>query len=182
VLLYNLGRAYEALGKPEEAADAYDAYLREEPSAVDKRAIEGRTATLRAQAAELAAARKADAPSTAPQPSTPLPQPTDPPPSVREQSSPIVPWIVLATGAAVAGTGLVLGGIAQSRHDEAVNEPVQTMAASVQEDAESYARAATITLVAGAVVALVGAGWLAIRATASSGATTSTRATMGWSF
>src|SRR3954468_23675548 len=40
VLLYDLVRAYEALEKPADAADAYAAYLAEDEKAADRRAIE----------------------------------------------------------------------------------------------------------------------------------------------
>ena len=53
VLLYNLGRAYEAIGRPTDAADAYAQYLSEDPGAVDRGAIEGRIATLRSQGDQL---------------------------------------------------------------------------------------------------------------------------------
>lgn len=147
VLLYNLGRAYEALGKPGDAADAYAKYLEEEPEASDRRAIEGRIATLRGQANELAAARRD-------------------PSSAHDESDGMtaVPWIVAGIGAAAIGAGAVLGIMANGKHDDAVADPVQRSAVDKQEDAEGLARAATVTLIAGAVISAMGLAWLGVRA------------------
>jgi tetratricopeptide (TPR) repeat protein len=141
VLLYNLGRAYEALGKPADAADAYAKYLEEEPEASDRKAIEGRVATLRGQANELAAARREP-----------------------EDSFAGVPWIVIGVGAASLATGAVLGILANGKHDDAVADPVQRSAVEKQDSAEGLARAATVTLIAGAVIAAMGVAWLGVRA------------------
>lgn len=148
VLLYNLGRAYEALGKPRDAADAYTKYLEEEPEASDRKAIEGRIATLRGQANELAAARR------------------DPAVQGRDNDDGLtaVPWIVIGVGAASLASGAVLGILANGKHDDAVSEPVQASAVEKQDDAEGLARAATVTLIAGAVISAVGLAWLGIRA------------------
>lgn len=147
VLLYNLGRAYEALGKPSDAADAYAKYLEEEPEASDRKAIEGRIATLRGQANELAAARR------------------DPGPA-REENDGLtaVPWIVVGVGAASLATGGVLGFLANGKHDDAVADPVQASAVEKQDSAEGLARAATVTLIAGGVIAAMGLAWLGVRA------------------
>lgn len=147
VLLYNLGRAYEALGRPADAADAYAKYLDEDPEASDRKAIEGRIATLRAQAAELAAARR------------------DPPPEPAERDPlTFLPYVITGVGVAGIGAGAVLGILAENRHDDAVADPVQASAADKQDAAESLARASTVTFIAGAVVATMGLAWIGIRA------------------
>src|SRR5688572_4413883 len=110
VLLYNLARAYEALGKPQEAADAYQSYLQEEPNASDKRAIEGKITTLKQQAAELAAARKPEGTTPPPQgtsapPTSSTPPAQPPPPSEPEGAMQYLPWIVVGAGVAALGTG-----------------------------------------------------------------------------
>lgn len=149
VLLYDLGRAYEALGKPAEAADAYEGYLREDDKAPDRKAIEGRIATLRAQAAELA---------------KPKEQPKPPPVVVvkvteKEKPSPVVPLAIAGVGLGVLVTGVVLGFAAKSAHTDANNEPVQTKARDDQDRAKSLATAATVLDIAGGVLAAVGIGW-----------------------
>jgi tetratricopeptide (TPR) repeat protein len=147
VLLYNLGRAYEALGKPADAADAYAKYLEEEPEASDRKAIEGRIATLRGQANELAAARRDPA------------QPRD-----ESDALSAVPWVVMGVGVASLGTGAVLGLVAKGKHDDAVADPVQASAVETQNTADNLARAATVTLIAGAVISAMGLAWLGVRA------------------
>src|ERR1700722_10227754 len=47
VLLFNRARAYEGLGDQVKAIDAYEAYLKAEPTASDHGSIEQRLATLR---------------------------------------------------------------------------------------------------------------------------------------
>lgn len=173
VLLYNLGRAYEALGKPTEAADAYEGYLKEDPRAADRKAIEGRIATLRAQAAELEKARTAPPPPPLDEhrdrSSDPTPAPTEP------ESPSIVPWIVAGAGVAVMGGGIVMGVLANSRHDDAVAEPRQAAAQDKQDSAETLATGATIMILVGGVATAVGLGWLGVRAFSASPAPSSAR-------
>jgi tetratricopeptide (TPR) repeat protein len=145
VLLYNLGRAYEALGRPADAADAYERYLAEDDSTQDRAAIAGRIATLRAQATELERAR------------APLPLPEEPPPA---RPPVVAPWIVIGAGALGLGAGAGLARVADARHDAAKADPVQRSAVATQREAESFASAATITLIAGAAVTGIGLAWL----------------------
>jgi tetratricopeptide (TPR) repeat protein len=158
VLLYDLGRAYEALGRPGDAADAYAKYLDEDPNAADRKAIEGRIATLRAQASELEAARQ--------KPVVEPPPPAPPKETPRDEGDGLgaVPWIVAGAGVAAIGTGIVLGNVARSKHDDAVAERAQADAAAKQDRAESLGRAATITIIGGGVVAALGIAWIAVRA------------------
>jgi tetratricopeptide (TPR) repeat protein len=165
VLLFNLGRAYEALGLNDEAADAYTSYLAEEPAAVDRRALEARITVLRAQANERAAATARAARAEAAPDTRPRERDRD----RGSSAGSIAPWVVTATGVAALGTGVVLGVLAKNGHDDAVDEPVQQTAASKQDDARSLARGATITLVAGSVVTAVGLVWLLVRALQASG-------------
>lgn len=169
VLLYNLARAYEALGRSVEAADAYDEYLAEAPGAADRKAIEGRVVMLRAQAAALAAARRNAAP-RASAPEAPAASPQD-----RTSPMVLVPWFVAGAGVAAVATGIVFGALADGRHGEAADEPVQAIASDKQESAESLATAATVTIVVGAVVAAVGLSWLGARAATSGSVSTGGR-------
>jgi hypothetical protein len=162
VLLYNIGRAYEALGNLTGAADTYEAYLEEDPRAPDRRAIESRIATLRAQAGELEKARSLPPPVEA----KPLPPEAVPPspPAPTAASPPILPWVVAGVGVAGLGAGIALGLVADSGHRSAVDEPGQAAAQRKQDRAETMATGATIALVAGAAIAAVGVGWLTVRA------------------
>lgn len=163
VLLYNLGRAYEALGKQTEAADAYAGYLAEDPRAADRRAIEGRIATLRAQAEQLDKAKSL--------PVSPPPEERRPPPDAPETEPDglfVAPWVVTGVGLAGIGAGVALGLVANARHDDAAREPAQAAAQDEQDAAESFATGATIAFVAGGALAAVGLTWLGIRAFAPS--------------
>jgi tetratricopeptide (TPR) repeat protein len=151
VLLYNLGRAYEALGDQKEAADAYARYLAEEPRAGDRRAIEARVVTLRAQAERLERAKS-------------------PPDGRAERPEPepgvgvVMPWVVTGVGLAGLGTGVVLALVSRGRHDAAVREPVQAAAQDKQDAASTFATGATVAFIAGGVVTAAGLTWLGIRA------------------
>jgi tetratricopeptide (TPR) repeat protein len=157
VLLYNLGRAYEASGKLEEAVDAYGKYLEEDPGAIDRKGIEAKLATLRAQIEEREALRKPPPPARV---ATPAPAPEPPPaPPPADPLRPL-PWIVMGVGALAVGTGVVLRVVAQSKHDDAAQEESQTVAQDRQDDAVRWARASTIAFIAGGLVALTGLVWL----------------------
>jgi tetratricopeptide (TPR) repeat protein len=162
VLLYNIGRAYEALGNPTQAADAYAAYLAEDPKAPDRKAIEIRITTLRAQADELDKARTMPPPAEA-KPLPPEPPPPAPPAPPPDTSVGVVPWVVTGAGIVGVGAGVVLGLVAESRHRAAVDEPGQAVARHKQDQAETFATGATIAFVAGAAVTAVGVGWLTVR-------------------
>jgi tetratricopeptide (TPR) repeat protein len=154
VLRYNLGRAYEALGDMSAAAEAYTQYLAEDPEAQDRKAIEGRIATLRRQIAE----REAPAPSPSPPPRSPAeppkPVPPEPPPSHSA-----VPLVVAGVGVAAAGTGVVLWVVARGRHEAAVSDTVQSASVEAQGEARRWATAGNVLVIAGGVVAAVGVGW-----------------------
>ncbi len=166
VLLYDIGRAYEALGNPTQAADSYATYLLEDPRAPDRRAIEIRIETLRAQANELEKARTLPPPVEAkpmpPEPASPVTAPPPPPPPA-EASSAIVPWVVAGVGVVGVGIGVGLGLAAQSGHRSADGEPGQAAAQRKQNSAESLATGSTIALIAGGTIAAVGLGWLSVR-------------------
>lgn len=177
VLLYNLARAYEALGRWEEAANAYEGYVAEEPAAGDRRAIEGRVRALREQVSALDEARKADAkPATTP----------DPRPSSRAATASIAPWLVAGSGVLVAGAGLALGLVANGQHEDAVAEPVQRRAADIQASAESLADVATVVTISGAAIVLVGVAWGLLQrrpnALQASGGIGLRTASIGWTF
>lgn len=161
VLLYNLGRAYEAAGRRREAADAYERYLAEEPRAADRGALEGRVASLRREEAErdaLLKASKAEAPAAPP----------------RESESPL-PFVITGVGVAGVAAGLVVGIAARSRADDARAEPVQARAAELHDDARGLATVANLTLVAGAVLTVVGGAWLGARFLRPQGSNTAAR-------
>ena len=149
VLLYNLGRAYEAAGRRREAAEAYTQYLADEPQGRDRGSLEGRIATLRREEVEREALLRA---SKEPERAPAEPAPIGP-----------LPFVVAGVGLATIGAGVGLGVYAQSRADAAATEPVQTTAVDVHDGARGLATAANVVLVAGAALAIVGATWIGVR-------------------
>ncbi|MAQ15143.1 MAG: hypothetical protein CMN30_10175 [Sandaracinus sp.] len=155
LLTYNLARAYEALGRREEALAAYRRYVAERPDAPDRAAMETHIASLEAQIEErarlarereeerrrreLAEARAAEA------------------------SGPS-PWsiLVLAGGGGLLGAGLVFGILARSERDEAQAEVVHATRVSRGEDAERLATVANVLFGVGGALAVAGATWLTV--------------------
>ena len=165
VLMYNIGRAYEALGSSTQAADSYATYLLEDPRAPDRRAIEIRIETLRAQANELEKARTPPPPVEAkPMPPEPAPPVAPaPPPPAAESTMAVGPWVVAGAGMVGVGIGVGLGLAAQSGHRSADAEPGQADAQRKQNNAESLATGSTIAFIAGGTIAAIGIGWLSVR-------------------
>ncbi len=119
-LLYNLGVTYDRLRRDQEALDAFEQYLREEPQAPNVREVEGRVAVLRQ-----AIARTAPTPiETTPIETTPVE--TTPIESTPVESTPVEtprvvassgdagpgPWVVVGIGGAALVAGAVLLGVA----------------------------------------------------------------------
>lgn len=183
LLLYNLARARDGEGKLVAAADAYEAYLRDAPEAADRGAIEKRIRTLRQRVQERArleqesqeAQERLEQVERERQAQT-----ADEPDDGDSVLAGPLPWVVVGVGAAGAGVGLILGLVAQSQHDEAMEEPVQTEAASLQAGAEDLATGANIALIAGGTVALVGAVLGIVGLASSPSDKASTPAQAGW--
>jgi tetratricopeptide (TPR) repeat protein len=159
VLLYNLARIEESAGHELDAAELYERYLREDPSAESRGSIEKRIATLRARDAErrqarverdqaLRRAREAEARARAERPLVPI----------------AVPWTIFAAGAAATGVGVALGLAARGEEDAAADDATQVGALEHFDRAEGLATAANVTLVAGGVLAAGGLVWLLVRA------------------
>ena len=159
MLLYNLGRSYEALGDFEKATSTYDDYLTQAGDIPDRAAIEARVANLRktidekhklARERDEAMAAKAQggaAPVAPAHADTSKPSPSP------------VPWIIAGVGIAGLGVGAGLGGAALSKNAGAKDAPNQEKAASEHEAAKSLALGSTAALVAGGVVLAAGATW-----------------------
>jgi tetratricopeptide (TPR) repeat protein len=147
VLLYNLGRAYEGLGKLTEAIDAYQRYLAAEPEAADRGAIERRVKTLRQQQARIEAAKK-----------TPPPPPPPPPRGERREVS-WVPWVIAGAGVAVLAAGIGVGVQARGRSDDAAAEPDALLAEALHDDATDLATTANVLFAVGGAVTLAGGIW-----------------------
>src|SRR5262249_17073896 len=124
VLLYNVARAYEGLGDLPHAIEGYRRYLDSDPQTEDRAAIERRIATREQQQRDREALER--------QRATPVSE--SPPPAPRSVSP--VPWIFGAVGLAGVGVGIVLGVLAQSRHDSAVQEPNGARSEEINADAK----------------------------------------------
>jgi tetratricopeptide (TPR) repeat protein len=144
VLLYNLGRAYEGLGDLGGAAEAYDAFLKAQPNAPDRGALERRIATLRRQLAEQEALRKQA-----------MERDRSPPP----RGASAIPWVVGGLGAAGVVGGAVVGVLANGRNDEAKREPTYERADRLHSQAESLATVSTVCFIAGGILVAGGVIW-----------------------
>ncbi len=173
-LLYNLARALESAGDLVGAKDAYGLYLQKEPNAPDRAAIAKRIENLEAQLAALekqrAEARNAkealerereqrEALQKA-QAETPPPPPVQavvstPPPS----KAPVAPWVVMSIGVGGAVAGGVLGALANNKHRDAEDEPIQRTAQDLNSQAKSMALGANIAYAAGGALAVGGLIW-----------------------
>jgi len=107
-------------------------------------------------------------PSTIAQLSRPNAAPPAPPaPQVTGQSVPIAPCVVLASGVALLGAGLVTGIMMQSNADDYRAQSVHTraeadVAANTRETVGTQATLANILYGVGAGAALIGATWLTL--------------------
>lgn len=153
LILYNLGRALEGMGDFAGAVEQYERYLATATDIPDRGAIERRITTLRAQ---LATDHTTEA-------ATPTSVPiTDTTPS--DDVAPArgrrwLPWVIAGSGAVIVGVGGVLGVMSDSRHDDAVNEPIQAEAEKLQDRAETLATAANVMFVIGGAATIGGVVW-----------------------
>jgi tetratricopeptide (TPR) repeat protein len=172
-LLFNLARALESAGEVEGTVDAYRRYLKADPKAPDRAAIEARIENLEKQIeTKRALERQAEEerkrreqlelapPPPPPPPPPPIEQPPPPPPRIEPKRSVSPwPWIILGVGAAGVGTGGGLGAMAASKHSAAVEEPVQMTAETLAGKADDFALGANISYGVGGAIALAGLVW-----------------------
>ncbi|MEM6955734.1 MAG: hypothetical protein AAF411_14650 [Myxococcota bacterium] len=166
VLLFNMARAQEALGAEAEAIDSYERYLEAEPDAPDRGAVVSRIEALEAslhERARLEAEREAaERQREEAQRQREAAERERRAAEARARESRgrrALPWIVGATGAAGAVAGLVFGGVAESRRDDAVAEPEHAQAIELDRDARRWARVSTGFLIGGGVLAAAGFTW-----------------------
>ncbi len=157
VLLYNLGRAQDGAGEFEAAIESYQQYLDEAGDIPDRGAIERRIETLRENLAERARLGRLDEVADGSGDTTGNAETTSEAADAGGPSA--APWIVVGVGVVGIGVGAVLGGVALSAHDEAVNAPSQEETLAAQDRAEGLALGSTIAFVAGGVIAGAGLVW-----------------------
>lgn len=152
VLLYNLGRAYEASGRLREAIDAYERFVEEAPDAPSRAAVELTITSLRRSVAERERLiREAEAA------------------RAREGSPSVVPWLVAASGAGGLAAGGVLAGVAVAENDAAAADPVQRSRAARAASAQDLATAANVLFVVGGALALTAGVWWLVEWATSGG-------------
>jgi len=153
VLQYNLGRVYEALGKLEEAAGAFRAFLDGTPDAPDRGAIERRIETLEKQIADRKVLESRE------RERAKKPPPPPKPPSVQNTGPGAAPWVIAVAGAAVVVGGVISGVLADKAHDDAAKDPSFQGAQDSQDKAETLATIANLGFVVGGAAVAVGVGW-----------------------
>ncbi len=84
-----------------------------------------------------------------------------PAPAPEPKSS--TPWIIAGVGAAVVATGSVLGGVALSKHNDALEEPSHERAAGLDADSRDFQRWANVALVTGGTMLVIGLAWGLLR-------------------
>ena len=166
-LLYNMGNAYERLGRPAEAADALEKYLphakKSEKAVIEKRVenLRKRAEEEKAAEAERAAAEaqaEAERERTQPDPA-PAPVPREP-----ERQSPTLGWVLVGVGGAAIATGAVFGVMALGARSDAdagcKDSGGKRFCSADARDAidrdESFSLVADVAFVAGAVAAGIG--------------------------
>ncbi|MEM9074013.1 MAG: tetratricopeptide repeat protein [Myxococcota bacterium] len=145
-LHYNLGRSYQELGRQEDALSEYRRFLAMEPDTPERPRVEARIAILEAQLRP--------EPEPEPEPD-PEPEP-EPEPEAEVRAG---PWILLGTGVAILGGGVVAGVLSNRAEDDARNAPSQEAAEAPAERADRRARAANALFAIGGAVAITGLAW-----------------------
>jgi tetratricopeptide (TPR) repeat protein len=171
VYLYNLGRTYQQAGNKPEAVHAYERYLTAEPHSPDAGAVRESVRQLKdeiyrdslleqqARADKERAAREAlDAQRSKEAMERAQQEASDAAERARHKPS-AWPWIVAGVGVSGVAAGVVLGVLSSSAHGAAVSDPTVTQTQSDQSTAQTYATAANVLFVSGAVVGVVGTVW-----------------------
>lgn len=148
ILLYNLARAYEALGELERARDAYRAFIEADPDTSDRGAIEGRICSLDALIEE----RAKEKPGAI--------EPARPTPTAPDASASPWPWIVAGVGVVGLGVGGALGGMSLGASSDAEDPSTSGLDASeLASEAETLALGANVSFAVGGAIALAGVIW-----------------------
>lgn len=159
-LLVNISRAHESAGRPKEAAEALERWLKVSPPDDPMRAdIESRHARLTTQANKLAE----QAPDESKEAETPAePAPAESEPDTAE-SSKLAPWLLIGGGGAVLASGVVVGFLGQSDISDVEDAKQGTSYSSVKDQVDSGPRKVVIGSVlagVGAASAVAGLVWL----------------------
>jgi len=175
-LLLNLARAYELSSKKDHAILALETYLERRPDAGDRPSIEKRIENLRAQVAsetksvptEAAATTAATEPEPEPTEAAEPSEPAAAPQEAKKKNRPVWPVIMTASGAVVGGIGLgiMIDAAAKLETLNCPVDPVSGMAVCATPEEADRANAAVTQRTIGAIVTIVGTGFLAAGASA----------------
>lgn len=72
----------------------------------------------------------------------------------------VMPWVIGVPGVLTLGAAGVVGALALDKHNDALNEPVQTTARDAQDTAASFATVSNVLFVVGGVLVATGVTWL----------------------
>lgn len=147
-ILYNIGRTRERLGDTRAAISSYRRYLDAAPDAADRGEVMELLARLEA---------KAKTQPEAPPRIEPIPRP-EPPVALRRRASK-VPWLVVGTGGAIAGGGVVFGYLTVRANDRAETAASQAAAARYVERAERDEKLQLVGLIGGGALIAGGVIW-----------------------
>lgn len=175
ILLYNLARSLEslvhgwghdtdtelALSQVKEAIWAYETYLKSSKKIEDRGAINKRIESLRYRLSEhkkaMAAQMQAD---MVAEPARSENIVVAPAASRQSKANSKWAWTVTVGGVGILGVGAVVGAFASKRHDEAVAERTQRVAAQKQESSIRLSRTSTALLIGGGIATAVGVTWV----------------------
>jgi tetratricopeptide (TPR) repeat protein len=174
-ILQNLGRAYERLGRLEDALDAFKNYLGKDPFAADRATIETEINAIEKQidqkralamAAEAAKAKaeadqkaKADAEARAREEAARRQAAERLAEERRHHASPL-PWIVAGVGVAGGINSAIFGALADARHRSASSPTLdQPTAKSTEDEAQTFATVTNVSLVVAGALLVTGVVW-----------------------
>lgn len=169
VLLFNLGKTYQELGRLSEAREYFRRYLDTAPSADDAETVTSRLEALDQQIAQdqererLREEAAADARAASLR--------ADAAEAKAGESMSWVPWVVTIVGGATLIAAGALGIAALSEESRADEAPNHAIALDRIRAAEGFATAANVTLAVGAVIGVAGGAWLLFSLLSSSDST-----------
>jgi tetratricopeptide (TPR) repeat protein len=166
VYLGNIARTYEEANRPRDALEAWRAFLAVVADERDRSVTAGRISVLakivddldrleREKETAEEARRNAEAAAR----DAARPPPEEP---TQGHHVPAAAWITASVGVAGLATGVALGIVAQSKHNQAIADTSANASNADESDARNLAQATNWTLAIGGAVAAVGMTWIGI--------------------
>lgn len=155
ILLYNLARSYEHMDDS-RAIETYRRYLEQSPDAPDRETIERRIVELESAQAEPDQSEPRSDETTHQQEGR---SGNDDRPRQRRARALIPPLVVSGVGLLSVSTGLILGALSWSAHNDALADPIFMSAHESQESAENLALSANVLFGVGGALLVAGVIW-----------------------